>query len=98
MRARILGWNLPICLRISDFHGGRVQKDLTFSFSSWSRSSSFRVFWGANDNFVERSSALCQPHLHPNRLALKILGPICLGEFRLRVLKIFGVDLMSQPQ
>ena len=88
----------PFVCALASFTQDVSAKDLTFSFSSWSRSSSFRVFWGANDNFVERSSALCQPHLHPNRLALKILGPICLGEFRLRVLKIFGVDLMSQPQ
>ena len=33
-------------LRISVFTQDVSIKDLTFSFSSWSRSSSFRVFWG----------------------------------------------------
>ena len=55
-------------------------KDLTFSFSSWSRSSSFHVFWG-KWQFCGKVICLCQPHLHPNRLALKIWGLFWVGEF-----------------
>ena len=76
MRAGILGRNLPICLRISDFHGGRVHNGSDIFFLVLEPKLIFSCLSGANDNSMGRSSALCQPHLHPYRLVLKVWGEL----------------------